>query len=137
MSDLTPGFAAFYGTLRQAIYNPAAPSLAGLGRFVGPCRLAGRLVDHGPYPGFFPDPAGASVRADLVQILDPAGFFEVFDAWEDYFPSAPERSLYLRQVLPVTGATASAWVYVSNQSQNDPVVPEGDWARFLAARGDG
>ncbi len=130
-------FAAFYGSLRQAVYNAAAPPLDGLGRFVGDCTLRGRLVDHGPYPGFFPDPAGGTVRADLVEILDPAAFFAAFDAWEDYFPEAPERSLYLRRVLAVEGPRPAAWVYVSNLSAADPWVPHGDWARHLRETGKG
>lgn len=126
--------AAFYGSLRQAVYNPGAPPLDGLGRFLGPCTLTGRLVDHGPYPGFFEDPLGGPVVADLVDIIDPTGFFTVFDGWEDYVPGAPERSLYLRRALPLAEGSGRAWVYVSNQSRADPHVAHGDWARYLAER---
>ncbi len=41
------------------------------------------------------------------------------DAYEDYFETEPERSLYLRKALPIelkTGASLAAWVYVYNVS---------------------
>ena len=125
--------AAFYGSLRQTIYDPEAPPLDGLGRYLGPCTLRGRLVDHGQYPGFFADAEGGEVLADLIDILDPTGFFTIFDAWEDYIPGAPERSNYLRRILPLVSPEGAAWVYVSNQSPDDPEVAGGDWARHLGA----
>lgn len=137
---MTPSHAAFYGSLRQDIYDAQAPRLDGLGRFVGPCLLAGRLVDHGDYPGYFEAPGPAepgTVRADLVEILDFDRFFAVFDDWEDYRPDAPDASLYVRRILPLASPGGTAWVYVSNQSAEDPTVPHGDWARHLRARATG
>lgn len=127
---------AFYGTLRQAVYNPAAPALGGLAEFVAPCSLWGRLLDHGPYPGFVPTGAssGGAVTADLVRILDPR-FFEVFDAWEDFDVGSPEGSLYLRQRLRLARPAIDAWVYVTNHRKDDPAIAHGDWARHVRARG--
>jgi gamma-glutamylcyclotransferase (GGCT)/AIG2-like uncharacterized protein YtfP len=128
---VTLRYAAFYGSLRQAIYDPAAPRIAGRARFVGPCTLWGRLVDHDPYPGFFPARDGGPVAADLLEILDPDAFFAAFDAWEYYDPAAPERSDYLRRPLALHAPGGQAWVYVSNQSPDDPAVPHGDWRRYV------
>jgi len=131
---VSPRHAAFYGSLRRAIYDPAAPPLGALARFLGPCTLRGRLVDHAPYPGFFPDPDGGAAAADLLEIRD-ARFFEVFDDWEDYHPGAPERSMYIRRVVPLADPPGEAWVYISNQSPRDQPVPHGDWCRYVRKPG--
>ncbi|PWR01913.1 hypothetical protein DKT77_15105 [Meridianimarinicoccus roseus] len=129
------GHVALYGSLRRAVFSPAAPSLDGLARHVGDCTLWGRLVDHGPYPGFFltgPDDGGPVV-ADLAEILHP-GFFAVFDALEGFEEDDPDGSLYLRQRTVLVAPRMEVWVYVSNHRPDDPEIVHGDWARHVGGR---
>ncbi|MCQ0989080.1 gamma-glutamylcyclotransferase family protein [Jiella marina] len=129
---------AFYGTLMDNVGDPHAPSTAGLVKFLRPCRLAGTLRSHGRYPGFFPaagdeaEPTGV-VRAELYEILTPQAF-AIFDGWEEYDPRDEANSLYLRRRVRLYDADLEAWVYVSQQSDADPVVPEGDWRAYQGVR---
>lgn len=88
---------ALYGTLRRVATDPGAPSRVGLVEFVEPCRLAGKLVDLGAYPGFVPGNDG-TVMADLFRIVSPEAF-KVFDDWEDYDPDNIASSPYRREII--------------------------------------
>lgn len=136
MTDLI----AVYGSLMSGLAPPEAPPLSGLLSFLAPCRLPGVLRDHGRYPGLFPDepppPGGAAgVRAELHRMSDPGRALPLLDDWEDFFPDDPEGSLYLRRRLALAAPRVEAWVYVSNGSRGDPVVPGGCWRSHVAARG--
>ena len=132
-------FFAFYGTLMDDAADAATPSTSGLVRRVGACRLTGVLRDHGAYPGFFPaiednrsiiKAPGDSVVAELHEILRPEAF-AVFDAWEEYDPADEANSMYLRRkVCLAEPAGRIAWVYLSQQSVKDPIVPGGDWRAY-------
>lgn len=130
---------AVYGSLMSGLAPPEAPRLSGLLSFVSPCSLPGVLRDHGRYPGFFPEdppPPGAAsrIRAELYRMEDPERALPVLDEWEDFFPDDPEQSLYIRRRLRLAAPRVEAWVYVSNGSRADPVVPGGCWRRHVAAR---
>ena len=58
------------------------------------------------------------------------------DAYEDYFPDTPERSLYLRKALSVelkTGAPLTVWVYVYNVAlpKGAEPIPSGDFRDYI------
>jgi gamma-glutamylcyclotransferase (GGCT)/AIG2-like uncharacterized protein YtfP len=124
MTDLI----ALYGTLRRDATDPEAPSRAGLVEFVEPCRLTGKLMDLGKYPGFVPGNEGP-VTADLFRIVSPDAF-PVFDDWEDYDPENIASSLYRREVIRLDAPHVDAWVYIWNGAPDDgAMVPSGDWFR--------
>ncbi|MBO0903556.1 gamma-glutamylcyclotransferase family protein [Jiella sonneratiae] len=139
---------AFYGTLMQGAGDAATPRTEGLVRRIGPCRLAGILRDHGSYPGYFPMPADARatggdaareghVVAELHAVLRPEAF-AVFDDWEGYDPRDEAGSLYVRRrIALVEPAGVHAWVYVSQQSEDDPVLKDGDWRAHRRLNGAG
>ena len=131
MTDLI----ALYGSLMRGMAPPEAPSLDGLLRFVGPCGIAGRLRDHGPYPGLFPDEPG-TVRGELHRIVSPRALV-VLDDWEDYFPHDEAGSMYLRRRVRLRTPAAEAWAYVSNLPRADPPIDAGCWRRHRGPAGGG
>lgn len=105
-------------------------------RRIGPCRVAGRLFDLGPYPALRPArAAGEQVRGELHAILDP-GVLAVLDDFERYDPRRPEQSDYLRQPIAlIEPSGASAWIYVHRlEPEARRLVPSGDWRAHLAER---
>ena len=116
----------FYGTLMLPY-----PTLERLGvermlAYRGWDAVAGRLYSLGRYPAMTLEEG--SVRGQVFELTDPAAL-AVLDGFEHYFPGDPENSEYLRQLLPLTGREASAWVYLWNRpDQTLPLVPDGDWA---------
>ncbi|MER0238141.1 gamma-glutamylcyclotransferase family protein [Fulvimarina sp. MAC8] len=135
-----PDYIAFYGSLMERVNDPAAPSRAGLSRLVSPCRIAGTLRDHGAYPGFFL-PEGAIraaaerevVEAELHELVGLQAFV-VFDRYEDYDPDNEAASLYIRRKIRLIQPDVEAWVYISQLSKEDPIVPAGDWAAYRLRR---
>ena len=143
---------AFYGTLMRSLQHPDAPDPLGesLTAFECPCLIAGRLRDHGRYPGFVPRcsmapslsrpasseaPVGDLVKGELHRILRPEAF-AVFDDYERYDPNDEAGSLYVRRKLILVEPEIEAWVYVSQVSDSDPVVTGGDWAAHVAGETD-
>ncbi|MEN3791271.1 gamma-glutamylcyclotransferase family protein [Fulvimarina sp. MAC3] len=133
-------YIAFYGSLMERANDSTAPSRAGLSKFVGPCRMAGTLRDHGAYPGFFlPDDklrASADrgvVEGELHQLVGIQAF-TIFDGYEDYFPDNEAGSLYIRRKIRLIEPDVEAWVYISQLSSEDPIVPGGDWPSYRRAR---
>lgn len=56
------------------------------------------------------------VHGELYEILDPVTFFETLDLIEGYWPDQPERSLFVRKLVPVEteNGIVTAWVYILN-----------------------
>ncbi|MDX1580917.1 MAG: gamma-glutamylcyclotransferase family protein, partial [Alphaproteobacteria bacterium] len=66
-------------------------------KFLSAATAPGMIFDLGDYPGFV---AGAGeVKGDLFEITNPR-ILERLDAFEDYDPNRPGRSLYIRR--PIT-----------------------------------
>ena len=88
-------------------------------REIGPATLRGTRYDLGDYPGVVLHPN----RYDVVQgtvfaLPDDPAVLKALDRYEDYRPSDPAASLFLRVELPVTlstGDTLACWVYLYNR----------------------
>lgn len=139
---------AVYGTLRSdvaplirdpALKEQAARARRSLGKLVGRCRIRGRLVDLGEYPGLVL--AGdRSVTGELYELpVEGAGSGEPYDfrsaiatidAYEGLDPDDPTGSDYVRRsVALVHPANETAWVYVLNNPPRDAEpLATGDWA---------
>lgn len=124
---------AFYGSLRAGTGVLRRLGVLRLLRPLGPCRLSGRLVDLGRYPGLIP--GSGSVAAELFAVRHPRAF-AILDRFEDCDPAKPRRSLYRRVLIrtePDDGRTV--WVYRYNRPTGGwPVVPDGDWLAHLERR---
>ena len=120
----------FYGLLKQgATGMPADLPLETSGRFLGPCRFRGRLLDLGGFPGVVDgEDLCHGVRYELADV----SIIGAMDAFEDVTDD-PATSLYLRvQVALCDDAGAetgeTAWIYWYNQDVSAcPAVPGGNW----------
>lgn len=124
MTDLI----AFYGTLRIGGPDRGGPRRDRLLTFVRPCRIGGRLIDLGPYPGLLPDERRAVV-GDLFRIVHPEAL-PLYDDWEDYDPTDLPGSIYRREKVRLADPDVEAWVYFWNRAPDEgPIVESGDWFR--------
>jgi gamma-glutamylcyclotransferase (GGCT)/AIG2-like uncharacterized protein YtfP len=128
-----------YGTLRRgcALHH----HLARLGaRFRGEARVAAGLIDLGRYPGACPAGAkGKWVRGELFALRRPATDLRVLDKIEDFIPTAPQRSEFVRAVAEVTAASGpreQAWIYwlTPRAAAGRRRIAGGDYAAWRARR---
>lgn len=122
---------AFYGLLLAgAAGAPEGIDLAGAGAYLGPCWLAGDLVDCGGFPGLIR--GTGRVLAERYRVDDPA-IVAALDAFEDVVPGDPAASLYRRErvgLLDATGASTgeTAWAYLYNRAADGlPRLTDGVW----------
>lgn len=127
------GLIVFYGSLMRGMGGQEqVPVRAGSLRFLRPCRLSGRLLDLGDWPGWVP--GDGTVAAELHAIEDAAVLARL-DRFEDFDPERPRSSLFLRR-LHVLDRGEYAWLYEYNGPASDrPLVEGGDWRRYVGLRG--
>lgn len=113
---------AVYGTLRPGGRAYAAFGLAQRTRHIGPCRIAGQIVDLGGYPGLLP--GDEAVAGDLLAFDDPA-LLDELDAYEgDGYVRAMVR-------LIEPEGEALVWLWQGNVVGALPV-PGNDWTLRLS-----
>jgi gamma-glutamylcyclotransferase (GGCT)/AIG2-like uncharacterized protein YtfP len=104
-----------YGSLRRDVPRSRHELLGADAEFLGHGRVRGRLLDLGAYPGLVAAVAREEwVRGELHAIPSRRALARL-DAYEDYDPRRPERSLFLRREANValdSGEVVAAWVYV-------------------------
>lgn len=131
---MEPELLALYGTLMSGEGGQERLGLQGRLQSLGPCVLAGTLVELGWYPGLVLQPAGR-VIGELVRVAD-AGVLEVLDRYEGFDPTAPERSLFVRTRLVTVEPGVEAWAYVfAGEVPSGRVIASGDWRAHRAAAG--
>ncbi len=121
----------FYGLLRKgAMGAPEHIDFEGCGVFLDDAFMRGDLFSLGGFPGIVD---GDGLVTGVLYRLDDLAILPALDAFEDYFPEAPERSMYLRivrEVLSETGAGTgrNAWVYWYNRDITGcPKIETGLW----------
>lgn len=101
------------------------------GRFEGEASAKGRLITLGEYPALL-DGAG-TVRGEVYSFDDLPAALDVLDDVENFDPTNPDASEYVREVRDVVldgGEKMCAWLYVYNRPrENAPIIPSGDWRR--------
>lgn len=104
-----------YGSLRRDAPGSRHELLGEGAEFLGRGRVRGRLLDLGAYPGLVAAVTQDEwVRGELHAIPGRRALARL-DAYEDYDPRRPERSLFLRREAKVeldSGEVIAAWVYV-------------------------
>src|SRR5215469_12511387 len=98
------------------------------GEYVGDGSVKGALVSFGRYPGLVE--GSGVVRGELYRFADLPAALDVLDDVEEFDPTDPSRSLYLRIVMRVQtdDAQVDAWAYRYNGSLGDAKpLPSGDW----------
>jgi gamma-glutamylcyclotransferase (GGCT)/AIG2-like uncharacterized protein YtfP len=105
-----------YGSLmRGQPQNRVLSSLSGARR-VGKAWVHGHLLDLGDYPGAVLDAGESSqIEGEVWEVDYRPGTFRALDAYEEFFPTHPERSLFIRRKVRIyfrNDATTLAWIYV-------------------------
>lgn len=129
-----------YGTLSPDIApNEILRTVRKL-KFVGRGFVYGKLYDLGEYPGAkLSRRVRSKIRGFVYQLPSNKRVIKSLDAYEDFNPDKPEKSLYLRKLAPVTldnGETIETWVYEYNGDVSySPVVRGGDYSKLAAQVG--
>jgi gamma-glutamylcyclotransferase (GGCT)/AIG2-like uncharacterized protein YtfP len=99
------------------------------GTFAGDGTVRGTLLSLGRYPGLID--GGGSVRGELYRFDDLPTALDVLDDVEEFNPTDPDGSPYVRVTRPVTtsdGAQVEAWLYLYKGPVKDaPHIAGGDW----------
>jgi gamma-glutamylcyclotransferase (GGCT)/AIG2-like uncharacterized protein YtfP len=127
-----------YGTLRP---NHAPAEVAAVVknlRKIGTGYIRGQLYDLGEYPGAILEAsASTTISGEVFAITNEHAVLSILDSYEDFNPSDPENSLFVRKRRPVTlsdGRKLKCWVYVYNRDpESARLVAGGDYAKFNAA----
>jgi gamma-glutamylcyclotransferase (GGCT)/AIG2-like uncharacterized protein YtfP len=97
--------------------------------FEGTATVRGELLSFGRYPGLVN--GSGTVRGEVYRFHDLAAALDILDDIEEFDPTDPEDSLYVREVRDATmdeGGVVRAWVYVYNGLTDGAVkIPSGDW----------
>jgi gamma-glutamylcyclotransferase (GGCT)/AIG2-like uncharacterized protein YtfP len=108
-----------YGTLMRGCDNAMARRLANEADIVGEGSCAGRLYQIAHYPGLIAATnPGDRVFGELFRLREKAVQLARLDEHEGCAPGAPEPTLYVRVVRPITlsdRTVIDAWVYLYNR----------------------
>jgi pyruvate carboxylase len=90
---------------------------------VGHGRISGKLYDLGQFPGAVAssDPQ-CHIEGEVYRLTDIGLATEILDEYEEFHPSRPEKSLFIRREVPVVmedGTAKKAWVYLYNRPVNE------------------
>ena len=125
-----------YGTLRRGGGAPFSKLLSEQADLVGLGAFQGKLYDLGEYPGVVPSSNLAdAVIGEIYALYNPGFVLAALDAYEDYVPDQPDRSLYLRRLVSISAGenkTLQAWLYL----YNGPItgckqITTGDYLHYL------
>ena len=105
-------FFFFYGTLLDGSDNPVAASVHARLRAIGPAAVRGALHAIPDPEGWYPALLSGDglVHGRLYEAAAAFGESDLarLDAYEDYDPRKPERSLYLREAMTATAGDGSS-----------------------------
>lgn len=120
-----------YGTLRKG--QPEMDRLLGAHAIdIGRGTLQGRLFLIGDFPGAkVSENPDDRVHGEIYRLVDAGPALAVLDEYEEYDPTDPNHSLFVRRLAPIRlndGTTLPAWVYLYNRSiEGLRPIPSGDF----------
>jgi gamma-glutamylcyclotransferase (GGCT)/AIG2-like uncharacterized protein YtfP len=133
MSEL--GF--FYGTLMTGFDRRRRLGMDARMTFRGRGWIHAALYDLGLYPAAVPD-EDSRVWGEVFELNDPAAILEALDEIEGNSPTDPDKSLYIRRLVPVhleDDTVAQAWVYFYNAPLGHAArISSGDYLAHLKLR---
>jgi gamma-glutamylcyclotransferase (GGCT)/AIG2-like uncharacterized protein YtfP len=128
-------FIVFYGSLMKDFGRLDELGIRQAIHYIGPCEVAGTLVDLGEYPGLVP--GEGIVQGEMFEISDLESL-KALDRFEEYSPTEKINSLYIRLAIHLLKPDKIAWVYIYNQDvSNSPVIESGDWKQYCAYKNKG
>ena len=113
-----PPYLFVYGTLMQAYDHPMARLLSEQAERIGEGSCCGQLFQIKHYPGLI-DSSDVNDRVfgELFRMRETKTLLAKLDDYEGCGPSAPQPTLYIRVVRPITrpDRTVDAWTYLYNR----------------------
>lgn len=119
---------AVYGQLRPGRLGWRRLDLGARVEVVGECRIVGRIVDCGGYPGLL---AGdGEVVGDLIRVSDAAVLADL-DRYEAYNPNDLAASEYQRRAAQLVGdeRRVESYFYLGD-TEGMPPIEGGDWIAY-------
>jgi gamma-glutamylcyclotransferase (GGCT)/AIG2-like uncharacterized protein YtfP len=118
-TNADPPYLFVYGTLMQAYDHPMARLLAENAESAGKGSCCGQLYQIKHYPGLIgSSDANDRVFGELFHLRETKALLAQLDEYEGCGPSAPQPTLYIRVVRPITRAghpDVDAWTYLYNR----------------------
>ena len=118
MSD-TGKYLFVYGTLLPGKEPPEIAPIARRLRPVGDGFVRGHLYDLGEYTGAVLDKTGEVIAGKIFQLPADSEILKRLDKYEEFDPTQPQSSLFVRKKWPVTREGGNrklmCWVYVYNR----------------------
>ena len=123
-----------YGTLLPSEAPKEIASIVKRFRRLGSAHVRGRLYDFGEFPGAVLDPSSRTIiHGELVVLPSDGRILQELDRYEEFDPSDPKRSLFVRKKATVqmtNGSSREGWIYVYNKSpRKAKLVRGGDYIR--------
>jgi gamma-glutamylcyclotransferase (GGCT)/AIG2-like uncharacterized protein YtfP len=113
-----PPYLFVYGTLMQAYDHPMARLLSEQAERIGEGSCCGQLFQIKHYPGLIASSdVNDRVFGELFRLRETKTLLAKLDDYEGCGPSAPQPTLYIRVVRPITlpDRTVDSWVYLYNR----------------------
>ena len=127
----------FYGTLMSGFQRPERARLDRVLTPVARGWIHAALFDLGIYPAAVPA-SDSRVWGEIHRMLDSDSVLATLDELEGFSISEPDKSLYLREEIPVMfddGRVANAWVYFYNAPLGRAErINSGDYLEHLKVR---
>jgi gamma-glutamylcyclotransferase (GGCT)/AIG2-like uncharacterized protein YtfP len=127
----------FYGTLMSGFQRPGRARLDRVLTPVARGWIHAALFDLGIYPAAVPA-SDSRVWGEVHRMLDSDSVLATLDEIEGFSISEPDKSLYLREEIPVMfddGRMAKAWVYFYNAPLGRAErINSGDYLEHLKVR---
>src|SRR5690349_8394374 len=107
-------------------------------RRLGSAHVRGRLYDFGEFPGAVLNPSARTmIHGELVALPSDQRILEALDRYEEFDPSHPKKSLFIRtkaKILMADGSHREGWIYVYNRHLGKAkLVRGGDYLRSKVA----
>lgn len=113
-----PPYLFVYGTLMQAYDHPMARLLSEQAERIGEGSCCGQLFQIKHYPGLVASSdVNDRVFGELFRLHETRNLLAKLDDYEGCGPSAPQPTLYIRVIRPITrpDRTVDAWTYLYNR----------------------
>jgi gamma-glutamylcyclotransferase (GGCT)/AIG2-like uncharacterized protein YtfP len=127
----------FYGTLMSGFQRPGRARLDRVLTPVARGWIHAALFDLGIYPAAVPA-SDSRVWGEVHRMLDSDSVLATLDEIEGFSVSEPDKSLYLREEIPVMvddGRMVNAWVYFYNAPLGRAErINSGDYLEHLKVR---